>query len=148
MKKIIFTVLMFGVLNLVADSASATYCTAQVRVPAQNIQGNCMAGNCTAYVFPDWITASGQCNDGSYFTTETRTPATNLTGQCLNGNLWIRTDSQYYNWYYGRCSNGGQFYAPSTFVFGQTLNGSCIENGPFMVYTFTDYFSMQAQCLR
>ena len=152
MKKFVLF-LVFGSLNVFAQttenksSTSAAFCSTHVRVPSQSFQGSCNNGLCTAYVFSEWITTGGYCNDGSYFNAETRIPATTLTGQCVNGRLWMRTDSQYYHWY-GRCSNGGYFYAPSTYVFGNDIYGSCVKNGTFWGSTQTDFISLQAQCSR
>ncbi len=146
MKRIIFTTVFLAAFSVFAEQiTSMAPCHANVRIPAQNIQGSCIGDRCTAYTSPDFIRASGFCQDGQYFTADARTSTEILTGQCMNGRIWIRTNNQYLNWQ-GRCSQGGSFSARSSFIFGKDLQGSCTVDGPFWITTNMDYFSLDAQC--
>ena len=139
-----------GFLIAIVCSASAfagqAFCNGYATSSAgSTVFGNCTGGYCTASLPTDFLTVSGNCDNGQQFQAQGFSSGGEFQATCENGSIFSQLPSSSVS-LNGRCGMNGTFEGNAQAELGNYLQGTCSDDGSFTASMPILNYSVSGSC--
>lgn len=105
---------------------------------------NCVSGNCSGWIAPQYLSANGTCDESANFNATGYLSSVFISGYCNGGFISLYSSSEYVN-LTGSCDNNGSFNG-NMYISARFTSGPCQPNGTSTIYFSGNSASVTGSC--